>query len=370
MVDRALNLVSQLKTRLAQARKPRVPQQVLTIFFRQLATMLGSGVGILRAVDVSASQCDNRLLKSALQRVQSCVDRGLPLSRAMARCPEGVFSLLHCNLVRAGELSGSLPLVLDQVAGFEERDLSLRRRIASALTYPAFIITAALVVLLILLRFVLPSIVATVASLPGAALPWPTRVVMALSHFAYSPLALPALACASAASWGFGKMFLSTPLGKYQLDEWKISLPLVGKYLKQSVIVRLCWMLETLYRSGVPTLPAIKIIAQVSGNECFKESLMNIALDRLVDGATFSRALELCGLFPPLVTQMVWAGEETGKLAYMLHHAAEMYRLEMECNLNQMTSLLEPLLILVLGLVTCFILLAAMLPVYQVISHL
>jgi len=361
---------SWLKRQLEEIRPPRVPRHNMANWFRQLATLLGSGVGLLRAIDVTMLQADNPLLKSALREILLRLDHGFPLSRSMARCRGGVFTPLHYNLVRAGEISGALPMIMDHIARYEERDLAICRRVTASLTYPLFVLSSAIIMLALMVRFVLPAITATVASLPGVIIPWPTRVVLTLSDAAGSPFALPLLLGLSLTGWRVGKMFFSTPLGKLQIDQWKLRLPLVGKYLEQSLVIRLCLMLETLYHSGVPTLPAMKVVAQVTDNECLRDAIMNTVMSRLQEGDTFSRALELTGHFPPMITQLVWAGEETGRLGHMLHNAAELYQIELEADLARMTTLLEPALITILGAITCFILLAAMLPIYQLITRL
>jgi len=344
-------------------------EQSRAVLFRELATLINSGVTAVRALEVVSEQTEDKVMKEVLESITAHVEMGFPINRAFSKHPN-VFTYLHTGMIRTAEESGTLHCILEQLAQFEERDLLFKRKIRAALTYPAFVIFVSLGVVFILLRFIIPAILSTVRDVDVTGIALTTRALLAVSRFLENP-------------WGFmiiisiflmwvllARIYIATPQGKFHIEKVKFSLPIIGKYLQKIMVIRICSLVETLYRAGIPAMDALRIAGEVIGNEYVKENVFDIVSERIREGDGIARAMELTGAFPQLVTQMIAVGEDTGKLGFMLKKVTDIFAVEVECGIQQLTSLIEPVMITGLGVFTCLILLAAFLPIYQVIGNI
>lgn len=345
----------------------RVSRENMAVFFRQFHVLIGSGVGITRSLDIACQQAPHKKLKEALSEILKNVDNGFPISRAMQKTKKA-FSPIHVQMIKAAEGSGTLHRILGHIAQYEERELYFRRKVIAALTYPAVIFALSGIVVFILLRFVLPNILNIIRQMSNAEFSLPTRALLSLSAFVASPWSLFIFIFSFALAYYLLKIYMETPLGKFQYDQYKFKIPVLGPFLQKIMIIRICIMLETLYAAGVMALDALRITGETTNNEFVKEKIIKVIAENLEAGEGISAAIKKTENFPPVVTGMVTVGEETGRLGLMLSKASEIYKLEVECSLQKFNALLEPVMIAVLGTFTCFILLAAMMPIYQLIN--
>jgi type IV pilus assembly protein PilC len=345
-------------TRVASAKE-------LTLFTRQLATLLRAGMPLLRGLELLTRQERNPAFRRALGEMGAAIKSGGTLSAAMAAHPR-VFDRLYLNMVRAGEAGGMLDGVLDRLAKFQEKSLQLRGKIKSALAYPIIVLLVAVGILVGLLLFVVPKFRQIFADLlKGAPLPPLTQLVLTVSDAVKTHYAL-ALALGSAGWIGF-KLFHRTPRGARLFDTWIIRLPLFGELILKAIIARFSRTLGTLLAGGVPILPALLITRDTCANARVAAAVTTVH-DRVKEGATVARPLEAMRIFPPMVTGMIEVGEHTGQLPGMLGKVADIYEEEVDHAVAGLSSLIEPLLILFLALVVGTIVIALFLPIVRIVQ--
>lgn len=330
------------------------------MFCRQFAVLFGSGVTIMQSLRTLEQQTSHRELKARLRQVTQAVVAGEGLGAAMKRHPE-VFPALLYNMVAAGEVSGALETVLDKAASHFEREHAIETRVKSALFYPKLVVGTIVLVVTFLLVFVVPRFAELFAGM-GVALPLPTRILIGLGEFM--------------ASWwwavgiGFGATYAAvmwyktTPHGRVVLDRCSLRLPIFGELNRMNFVSRFCRNLATLSRSGVPIVPAMILVRTTIGNRVLEDALRP-AEEAIKAGQGISVQLARSGFFPPLVTQMVAVGEETGALDTMLERASDFYDGEIKALTDRLAQLIEPIVFLVLGVVVTFIILAVMLPMFD-----
>ncbi|MBC5806345.1 MAG: pilus assembly protein PilC [Candidatus Eremiobacter antarcticus] len=344
-----------------------VKEQSLVVFSRQFATMINAGLAMVRCLDVLGIQTEDAQLKPVIIQVRREVEGGSTLANALGKYPK-VFSPLFINMVRAGELGGILDEVLNRLAGFLEKDFNLKKKVKAAMTYPMVILVMAVVIVIFLVTFILPTFVSLFSGM-SMKLPLPTKILITFTNGARNPVLDIGAAVVLAILFVIFKRWTATQSGRFQFDKFKLKLPVFGLLIRKVAISRFCRTLGALLQSGVPIMQALEIVGKASGNEVVADCVIKVR-ESVREGESIAVPLNLSGLFPPLVTQMVAVGEETGNLDGMLTKIADFYDVEVEYMLASLTSLLEPLLILAMGFVVGFIVISVFLPLYQIIGNI
>lgn len=344
-----------------------VSEQAITVFSRQFATMINAGLAMVRCLDILSEQTEDKKLQETLINVRRDVEGGMALSNSLAKYPN-VFSPLYISMTRAGELGGVLDEVLERLAGFMEKDFNLKKKVKSAMTYPLVILVMAVLIVGFLVIYILPTFVSLFEGM-NLQLPLPTKILIMITKGAGNPLVL----LSTAVIVGVGGFALAqygkNPTGKKHYDLIKLKVPVFGMLNKKVAISRFCRTLGTLLSSGVPIMQALEIVGKASGNEVIAETVMKVR-ESIREGESIATPLSESEMFPPMVTQMVAVGEETGNLDAMLSKIADFYDTEVEYLLSSLTSMLEPIMILGMGGIVGFIVIAVFLPLYQLIGNL
>ena len=338
----------------------------LSIFCRQFSTMIDAGVSLVRALDVLGEQTQNPKLKRILKEIQVEVESGGQLSKAMQKYPK-VFNNLFIGLVRAGEVGGVLEEALQRLSHFLEKDMELKRKVKSAMTYPVIVLVVALLIVLGLCTFIVPKFVELFKDLGVKELPAMTQFLVDVSDFIktkwYIGIGIVVVV------WFSIKYFGTTKVGRRVIDRLKLKVPVFGKLGHKIAIARFSRTLSTLLVSGVPILQAMETVAGTLGNEIIAEAVMN-ARARIREGDKINEPLEKSKMFPPMVVHMISIGEESGALDQMLSKVAEFYEAEVEASLASLTAAIEPVMIVLLGIIVGFIVIAMFMPLISVIQNL
>ncbi len=340
----------------------RVTTDDLVVFTRQLATMIGAGLPLVRALHALAEQAEKRRLRDVVSGVRADVESGAALSAALAGRRD-VFPNLYVEMVRAGEVGGVLDEVLPRLASQLEHDRELKRKVKSALAYPATVLALALLAAAFMLVFVVPVFARMFEDL-GGVLPLPTRIAMGLSDLVVGIGGVVLLVAGSLGVIAFLR-WRRTEVGRRAWGRLSLSIPLgIGQVVRKVALARFARTLGALATSGVPILQAIEITAGSSGNPVIEEALL-AGRDAVRVGAPIHRALE-GGVFPPMVTRMISVGEETGELDSMLARIADFYEAEVDATVKALTSIIEPLMIVVVGAIVGGLIVAMYLPMFRV----
>lgn len=340
-----------------------VPSRDLTLFTRLFATMVRAGIPLVSSLNALARQTQNERLRGALRDVVRGVESGDSLSDAMKRHPR-IFPPVYANMVGAGEAGGTLDVVMSRLATYQEKSEALSRKLRGALVYPAAVVGAAVPAVAVALAFVVPAFEEMFAS-AGVALPLPTRVVIEGAH-AVQQWWWAAAAAAIAAGL-LAKRACGTDAGRLAADRLLLRLPLVGGLLRKAAVSRFARTLATLVASGVSILDGLEITAKTAGNRVVEDAVMKSRAS-IASGDTIAGPLEESGAFPPLVAQMVDAGERTGALDEMLARVADFYDQETSAAADAVATAAEPALILVLGVGIGGIIVAMYLPIFDMIG--
>jgi general secretion pathway protein F len=338
----------------------KVPPKELARAFRQLATLVGAGIPLVSSFSALIEQIGHPVLNKVLTRTRESVREGGSLADALAAHPQ-VFPPILVGLVRAGEVSGALALTLGRWADFSENQVALRQRVRAALTYPAFMFFIGAGVLFFLLTFVVPTVTGVFSDL-GQSLPWPTLVLMAVSGFLSRFWWALAGAIVLLALWA--RSFLRNERGGLLGDRLKMKIPLVRELHRRLAVSRWARTLATLLSGGLPLLQALEYSQGVAGNRLFSRAIGR-ARERVREGEEMALALKESGLFPSVVLEMVAVGEKSGELSPMLEKVASSLENEAESDLRGLIALLEPLMILIMGLGVGFIALSILLPILE-----
>jgi type IV pilus assembly protein PilC len=338
----------------------------LAIFSRQLATMIKSGMSILRSLYVLEEQTENKYLRETIVAVRKDVEAGLSLSDSMARHPK-VFNPLFVAMARAGETGGVLEGALERVADQLQKDASLRRQIKSAMVYPTLVIIFAVGVMLALVAFLVPVFVGVFKTF-GGELPFPTKISVFLSHMVLSYWWL--LFGGTAALFVGFKKWKKSPWGHKQWDRFRLKIPMkIGKIVQQVAVARWSRTLSSLTAAGVPLLLALEITGKTGGNVAVEEAMDGV-IASVKRGGTIAAPLAQAPIFPTMVTHMVGVGEESGALDAMLESVAEFYEDQVEASVKALTSILEPIMIVFIGSIVGFIVISMYLPLFDVYNHI
>lgn len=363
--------VADLKQTAAKVKKQgtgfgRVKLKDLSIFCRQFSTMIDAGVSLVRALDVLGEQTQNTKLRRILREIQTEVESGQTLSKSMQKYPR-VFNNLFIGLVRAGEVGGVLEEALQRLSHFLEKDMELKRKVKAAMTYPIIVVVVALAIVMGLCTFIVPKFIELFKELGVKELPWMTQVLVNFSDFMLHRWYW--LIVIVVAIWLTIKYAYRTKLGKRVMDRLKLKVPVFGPLSHKVCLARFSRTLSTLLVSGVPILQAMETVAGTVGNEIISEAIMN-ARARIREGDRINEPLMKSKMFPPMVVHMISIGEESGALDQMLSKIAEFYEAEVEATLQSLTSAIEPIMIVILGVCVGFIVIAMFMPLLQVISNL
>ena len=335
----------------------------LAVMTRQFSTLVSSGLPLETSLVALYEQTDDQKLKEILSQVRSRVSEGSSLHVALEE-HGSVFSDLYVSMVRAGEASGTLDVVLDRLADFLEKQKELTSKIRGAMIYPAIMFIVGLGVLVFMMTFVIPK-VADIFEASNKALPFVTVVLIGASDFLRENFAL--ILVFMAVVFFFTHRYVKTPSGKKVYDRLSLRIPVFGKMSSKVMISRFTRTLSTLLSSGIPLLESVKVSESVLGNSLYVENIKDVRV-KVAEGAAFGSSLGQTGIFPPLVVRMVSVGEEAGKIEDMLSKVADMYDTEVDGMLSTLTSLLEPVMILIMGVVMGFIVFAILLPVLNLTS--
>jgi len=352
-----------LKTELRLPGTGRVKLKDLAVFSRQFATMINSGLSLLRALTILGEQTDNKRLAQIVTQVRAEVEKGTSLSAAMAKHPKA-FNRLYISMVRAGEVGGFLDQVLVKVADTFEKEVELRGKIRSAMTYPVVVFAMVLLIVGGMLIFIVPTFKSLYTSL-GGTLPLPTRMLIGVSDAMkrFFPLVLLAVIGLVIAY----RRWRATPAGRYRLDQFKLKVKVFGPLFHKSALSRFSRTLATLIRAGVPILQALEIVADTVNNGVISRAIHDVQ-DSVREGESLATPLAKHPTFPAMVVQMMAVGEETGALDTMLSKVADFYDQEVEAAVASLTSLIEPLLIAVMGAAVGGMVVALYMPLFNIIN--
>lgn len=340
--------------------KPSVSARELVLFSRQFSTLVSAGVPIVQGLTILVDQAETPLFKDVISAIREDIEQGISITDAMRKHPEA-FSELYVSMVKAGEVGGILDNILERLSSYLEGAQELKGKVKGAMVYPAVISCVAGAVTLFLIIFIIPTFQNIFSSF-GAELPLPTRLLIGLSDilrkFWYLVIATPV-----AAFFGFMK-FNATERGKTIVDTWSLKIPVFGTMLRKVAVAKFSRTLGTLIKSGVPILQALDTVGKTSGNKVI-ENAINTARESIREGERMAEPLKRTGVFPPMVVQMVGIGEETGNLDTMLNKIADFYDQEVDVAVKGLTSMIEPMIMVVMGIVIGCIVLAMFLPMFS-----
>ena len=341
----------------------KVADRSIAIFTRQLATMIDAGLPLVQSLEILAVQQENKTFKSIIREIREDVEGGSTFAGALKKHPK-VFSELYTNLVVAGEEGGILDNILNRLANYIEKAEALKKKVKSAMVYPSTIVGVAVIVVMILMIFVIPVFESMFKS-AGQTLPLPTLIVLAMSKFvkSYILFIIPAVGILIFLL----RRYYKTENGRAVVDSLLLKAPVFGPLFQKIAVARFSRTLGTLVSSGVPILDGLSIVSRTSGNKTIETAILN-ARSSIKEGETIAEPLGRSGVFPPMVIQMISVGESTGALDSMLSKIADFYEEEVDVAVANLTSLLEPLLMMFLGVVIGGVVISMYLLIFQMAS--
>jgi type IV pilus assembly protein PilC len=343
--------------------RKKVKLRDLSLFSREFATMVSSGLPILKSLAILEQQVESGILAKAIAEVRRDIERGTSLSAAMARHPK-VFNNLYVAMVRAGETGGVLEAVLERLASNLEREVSLRHRIRSAMTYPVVVFGFVSLIMSAMLLFIVPQFKAIYASLNGT-LPLLTRMLLKVSDIMKHDFLFVAIGL-GVVVWLL-RRYVKTEQGRWQWDRLKLKLPVFGKLVQKTALARFARVLAVLSKSGVPILQSLDVVGETVNNSLMSKAVKDVQ-DSVKQGESLAKPLGRHEIFPPMVVQMLAVGEETGAIDTMLEKVAAFYDDEVTAAVDALTSLIEPLMIFVVGGAVGLAVIALYLPMFNVIN--
>jgi type IV pilus assembly protein PilC len=347
--------------------RKKVKPKIMMIFTRQLATLIDSGLPLLRGLNVLAKQERDTVLRNTINKLADGVQGGSTFSESLAQHPL-IFNHLYVNMVKAGEVGGVLELVLGRLAEFQEKAQKIKNKVVAAMVYPIIVMTMAIAIMAFLLVFIVPKFEAIFHDMLGdKPLPAITLFVIGVSNFVKNHgLVLLGLLIAAVAAY---KLIARTRAGRSIIDRFKLRVPLFGDLIRKTAISRFSRTLGTLVTSGVPILQALNITRETAGNMVIAGAISQVH-DSVKEGESIVQPLEASGAFPPMAISMIDVGEETGQLPEMLLKIADVYDDETDNSVAALTSMLEPIMIVFLALVVGTIVIALFMPLISIISGL
>ncbi len=339
----------------------KVKDKDIVVFTRQFSTMIDAGLPLVQGLDILSEQVENKNLARTLTTVKADVESGSTYADAL-RKHQKIFSELYVNMVAAGEAGGILDTILNRLAGYIEKAMKLKKKVKGAMIYPAVITFVAVAVLTVIMIFVVPVFAKMFASM-GGVLPAPTRFLISVSNFVAGVGGLIVLGAIVGLVIFIGQM-RRTEQGKRAIDGIILKLPIFGMILRKVAVAKFTRTLGTLVSSGVPILDGLEITAKTAGNKVLEYAIMDVR-KAVAEGKTLEEPLSKAGVFPPMVTHMIAVGESTGALDAMLSKIADFYDDEVDNAVTNLTSLLEPMLMVFLGTTVGYIVVALYLPIFK-----
>ena len=344
----------------------RVSDKDIVVFTRQFGTMINAGLPLIQCLEILSTQSENKHFGKTVGEVRFDVESGTTLADGLRKHPK-VFDELYVNMVQAGEASGQLDTILSRLAKHIEKAMKLKNQIKGAMIYPAAIVAVAVVVISVLMIWVIPVFARMFAEMSGgkAGLPGPTQMVIDLSNFMQANVVYMGIAALAA---GYAtKRYYATDKGRLVLDKFMLKTPVFGDLLRKAAVAKFTRTLGTLISSGVPILDGLAITSRTAGNKIVELAILD-ARASISEGKTVAAPLEKSQVFPPMVTHMISVGETTGALDAMLGKIADFYDDEVDVAVAALTSLLEPVMMVVLGTIIGFIVIAMYLPIFKMAS--
>jgi len=341
----------------------RVSVKDISVFTRQFATMINAGLPLVQCLDILSQQTEKEFFKNSIAKIMSDVEGGSTLGEAMARHPK-VFNQLFVNMVEAGEAGGILDVILIRLATFLEKLDALQRKVKSALTYPTVVACVATGATVFMLMFIIPTFAKMFTDF-GGQLPLPTRIVIGISDFLRNFWWV--IGAVAAGSVVLFQRYYKTENGRLTIDKLMLKIPVLGMVVRKGSVARFTRTLGTLISSGVPILQGLEITARTAGNKVVEKAVM-ATRESISQGNTISEPLKACGVFPPMVTQMIAVGEQTGALDEMLDKIASFYDSEVDTAVDALTAIIEPVMIVVMGIVVGGMLIAMYLPMFKLVT--
>ncbi len=346
----------------------KIKSDELVIFTRQLSAMVGAGVPLIRSLNALAEHSESVALKNLLNEVINDIEGGSALGDALAKHP-GTFSDVYVNMVRAGESAGILDEILKRLALQQEKNATIRKKVKGAMTYPSVLLFITVVAFFGLMLFVIPTLGGIISSLagPGAQLPLITQIMLGISHFILQwwfiiiPLFIIGV-------WLLLR-YIKTPVGRKQFHYLSLKMPAVNGIIKKVVVARFARTFSALNGAGVSIVESMTVTANALGNVIYQESLL-AAVDKVKNGQQLSKILEEDGLYPPIVSQMLAVGEETGQTDTVLVKVAEFYEEEVDTAINSMSSIIEPVMIVIMGAAVGLIAASVMSPIANLATQI
>ncbi|GMT42143.1 MAG: type II secretion system protein F [bacterium] len=336
-------------------------QKELVVFVRQFSTMIDAGLPLVQCLEILGGQAQNQFFAKSIMEVKARIEQGDTFADSLRRHPK-IFDTLFCNMVEAGEVGGILDIILQRLAAYIEKAAALRGKIKSAMVYPISIMVIATVVVVFLLVFIIPSFASMFQEMGGRELPAVTRSVMFISDtmigywyvFVGGPVGIVFLL----------RKIYSTDKGHLMLDKIILRVPVLGMLVQKVAVAKFSRTMSTLISSGVPIIEGLEITAKTSGNRVIEDSVIEVIED-IKQGKGLADPLRMQGVFPPMVVQMIEVGEQTGALDTMLSKIADFYDQEVDDAVDALTSLMEPLLMVFLGVVVGYVVIAMYMPIFQ-----
>lgn len=345
--------------------QPKVTGKDIVVFTRQLSTMIDAGLPLVQSLEILAKQQENSTFKKVLTDIRMDVETGTTFADSMRKHPK-IFDNLFANMIEAGETGGILDTILSRLAVFMEKSMELKKKIKGAMTYPVICLGIALLILVVILVFVIPVFEDMFASMDSA-LPIPTQIVVSMSNF-----------CKSNFIWlfmgGFAiiysiKKIYNTEVGRIKMDAMFLRAPIAGPLVRKVAVAKFTRTLGTMLQSGVPILDALQVVARTSGNKIIEAAVFRVA-DSIAEGRPIAEPLEESGVFPNMVVQMINVGESVGALDSMLAKIADFYDGEVDQAVENLTAMIEPLMMVVLGGMIGGLVVAMYLPIFSMAGNI
>ena len=345
--------------------QPKIQHQDIIIFCRQFSTMIDAGLPIIQCLDILQAQQDNKTFKKMLSDIKASVESGQTLAESLKKYPEQ-FDDLFTNMVAAGEAGGILDVILRRLSAYMEKAAKLKRQVKGAMTYPLVTIIIAILVVAVILVFVIP-VFEEMFSEFGQALPAPTQIVISMSNFVQSNILYIIIAIVLFIF--AARRLYKTERGRAFVDDKMLKLPVIGILLRKVAVARFTRTMGTMLSSGVAILEAFDVVAKTSGNKTLENALYSVR-NSIAEGETIADPLSRTGVFPPMVCQMIAVGESTGAVDAMMEKIADFYEEEVDQSVENLTAMIEPFMLVFLGVVIGGLVISMYLPIFQIAGAL
>jgi type IV pilus assembly protein PilC len=340
--------------------QPKIKEKDIIVFCRQFSTMIDAGLPIIQCLDILQSQQENATLKKMLKTIKDSVESGVTLADSLKKFPKH-FDSLFVNMIAAGEAGGILDVILKRLSSYMEKAAKLKSKVKGAMVYPAITIFVAVAVVAVILIFVIPVFQEMFAEF-GSDLPGPTKIVIAMSEFAKSKIHYMIIGLVLFAI--MFKKYYGTDKGRLTVDALMLKMPVVGMLIRKVAVAKFTRTMGTMLSSGVAILEALDIVAKTSGNRVVENAIYNVR-SGISEGRTMADPLQLSGVFPAMVCQMIAVGESTGALDAMLEKIADFYDEEVDQAVENLTAMIEPVMIIFLGIIVGGLIVAMYLPIFK-----